>query len=239
MADLIVIVPSRGRPDSVRELAEAFDKTCTGNTEFVLAVDDNDPAMDAYAETVHELAGSSKIRLTLCGVTEPTNMVRALNATAVGLITYLGQSPRAVGFMGDDHRPRTEGWDSAYLEALWDLGTGIVYGDDLLQRGGLPTQCAMTADIIRELGYMAPPTLTHLAVDNWWLELGRQAGCIRYLPDVVVEHMHPVAGKAEWDEGHRRVNAPEMYSRDLAEFARIQSEDLTGQVAKVRALRNG
>jgi hypothetical protein len=237
MADLVVIIPSRGRPESVRELLEAFDSTCTGNTELVLAVDDNDPTLGTYSETVAELAGSSKTRVSLSVVDQPTNMVHALNATAMASVGE--PTPYAVGFMGDDHRPRTGGWDSAYLEALWDLGTGIVYGDDLLQRGGLPTQCAMTADIIRELGFMAPPTLTHLAVDNWWLELGRQAGCIRYLPDVVVEHMHPVAGKADWDEGHRRVNSPEMYSRDLAEFARIQSEDLPGHVAKVRGLRNG
>lgn len=237
MADLTVIIPSRERPGSVRELVEAFDATCTGNTELVLAVDDNDPTLTVYSETVLALAGTTKTRLRLCQVEQPSNMVHALNSTASACIG--DPTPYAVGFMGDDHRPRTNGWDSAYLEALWGLGTGIVYGDDLLQRGGLPTQCAMTADIIRALGFMAPPSLTHLAVDNWWLELGRQAGCIWYLPDVVVEHMHPVAGKADWDEGHRRVNSPEMYSRDLAEFARIQSEDLPSQVAKVRALRNG
>ena len=37
------------------------------------------------------------------------------------------------------------------------------------------------------------------------------------LPDVHIEHMHPTAGKAEWDANYHRVNAGAMYAHD-AEF---------------------
>lgn len=235
MADLTVIIPSRGRPESVSELSEAFDATCSGNTELVLAVDENDPALEAYSEAVLKLAGTSKIRVSLCQVLEPSSMVRALNVTALAIAS--DSMPRTVGFMGDDHRPRTRGWDCAYLEALWDLGTGIVYGDDMLQGRRLPTQCAMTTDIVRTLGYMAPPSLTHMYVDNFWLSLGEQAQCIRYLPDVVVEHRHPTAGKAQWDEGYVRVNDAGMFAKDERAFADYCHTDLLGDVAKVKALR--
>lgn len=245
MTDLVVVVPSRGRPGAARELADAFEETCTANTELVFAVDEDDATLQEYAAlaAVPQGVGDGLIvrsypRLTVGVVRDPCNMVHALNQVAVYLTIPPDGGPFAVGFMGDDHRPRTKGWDGDYLEALRRLGTGIVYGDDLLQRRSLPTQCAMTADIVRALGFMAPPTLTHLAVDNYWLELGTKAGCIKYLPDVVIEHRHPVAGKAQWDEGYLRVNAPEMYDRDLGEFARIQREDLPGDVEKVRALRS-
>jgi hypothetical protein len=138
--------------------------------------------------------------------------------------------------MGDDHRPRTKGWDTAYLETLRELGTGIVYGNDLLQCGRIPTQCAMTTDIVRALGFMAPHVFTHLYVDNYWLELGQRAECIRYLPDVVVEHCHPVAGKAEWDEGYARVNNADMYARDEKAFSDYFMGPLLGDVLKVRQL---
>lgn len=230
-ADLTVIVPSRGRPDSVRELAEAFEATCTTNTRIVVAIDSDDPKRNDYGDLQHQARSLPRLSYI---VEQPSGtMVSALNLAA----SAEARHAFAVGFMGDDHRPRTRGWDQAYLDGLRDLGTGIVYGDDLFQRGKLPTQCAMTSDIVRELGYMAPPSLTHLAVDNWWLELGSRARCIRFLPDVVVEHLHPVAGKAVWDEGYRRVNSSEMYSRDLAEFQRIARTSLAGDVAKVRALR--
>jgi hypothetical protein len=84
---------------------------------------------------------------------------------------------------------------------------------------------------------MAPPNLTHLYVDNFWKDLGQLAGCIRYLPDVVVEHLHPVAGKAAWDEGYVRVNAQSMFSRDRSAYERYRLTALQADVAKVRALR--
>lgn len=227
MADLAVVVPSRGRPEAAFELMAAFAATCTADTELVIAVDDTDPALDAYR------AAASRCTLV---VGPSTTMVEALNQAVAGY-PETAREPFAFGFMGDDHRPRTVGWDARYLETLRDLGVGMVYGDDLLQREKLPTQIAMTTDIVRALGWMAPPALVHLAVDNWWLELGQRAGCIRYLPDVVVEHMHPVAGKAEWDDGHRRVNQPAMYHQDLATFARLRVLELPSAVAEVRALR--
>jgi hypothetical protein len=223
----VVIVPSRGRPEAIRELAEAFSDTCTADTLLHVALDEDDPSLAEYGP----LAGQ---------IGPHRSMVEALNASATLVAGRLSDfSPFAVGFCGDDHRPRTKGWDAAYLEALRDMGTGIVYGDDLLQREKLPTQCAMTSDIVRALGYMAPPSLTHMYVDNFWLDLGRLAGCLRYLPDVVVEHMHPIAGKAEWDDGHRRVNAPAMYYRDRIAYARFREMgDLADAVAKVKALRD-
>ena len=230
MADLVVIVPSRGRPEAARELYLTFAATRT-SAHLLFAVDADDPTRDEYRGAVpgewsdnHDAVG------------EPSSMVKALNAAALRRANA-DDSPFAIGFMGDDHRPRTVGWDARYLDALREMSTGIVYGNDLLQGARLPTQVAMTTDIVRALGWMAPPTLVHLAVDNFWLDLGHAAGCIRYLPDVVVEHMHPIAGKAEWDEGHRRVNDPAMYQRDLAEYARIQATVLPDAVAKVRALR--
>lgn len=231
MPNLVVIAPSRGRPQAARELADAFAVTCTADTRLVVAVDESDPTLPQYEAEIGQANGQAADVMACPSST----MVEALNHAA----NVMEFGPWfAIGFLGDDHRPRTQGWDERYLEKLRELGTGIVYGDDLLQHAALPTQCAMTADIVRALGWMAPPDLVHMYVDNWWLQLGQRAGCIRYLPDVVVEHVHPVSGKVEWDEGHRRVNAPAMYQRDGATFARLQALELPSAVAKIRALRS-
>jgi hypothetical protein len=244
MTDLVVLVPSRERPHAARELAEAFKATCTADTELVFAVDEDDSSIEHYSAIAAAPVGLNgpfvdqlHPRVSVCVDDEPTSMVHALNGAAAVAATCFSPQPFAVGFMGDDHRPRTRGWDAAYLKALRELGTGIVYGDDLLQRQNLPTQCAMTADIVRELGFMAPPALTHMYVDNFWLALGTAADCVQYLPDVVVEHLHPVAGKAQWDAGYVRVNDPSMYHRDGAVFADYVRDFLANDVEKVRALR--
>jgi hypothetical protein len=230
--DLIIIVPSRGRPEKIIELIKAFKETQTEALLWV-AVDDDDPD-----KTDYEWALKRRDNVTM-DVVEPSpngGMVQALNSLAVPLANA-SDPPFALGFMGDDHRPRTMHWDQAYVRALRKLGTGIVYGNDLLQGRNLPTQVAMTSDIVRTLGYMAPPTLRHLYFDNWVRELGKSAECLKYLDDVIVEHVHPGANKADWDEGYERVNAPEMWEADKKAYLRLKRGDLQEAIRKVRSLR--
>jgi hypothetical protein len=229
MADLTVVVPSRGRPDAVAELAVAFDDTCTADTNIILALDKDDPARAGYYRSMTDGG-----RVAAIIEQDSGTMVTALNLAAAYVVE---QGTFAIGFMGDDHRPRTGGWDEIYLDELRELGVGIVYGDDGFQHQKLPTQVAMTTSIVRVLGYMSPPRLTHMYVDNFWHDLGDHAGCLSYLPDVVVEHMHPIAGKADWDDGHRRVNAPEMYDRDSRAYQSYLHTRMWTDVRAVQALR--
>lgn len=227
MPDLTVVVPSRGRPRTVGELVETFRATCTADTELIFSIDSDDPDRPAYLDAI-QAAGAATVDIA---IGDNHTMAEALNRVAAGVTTF------AVGFMGDDHRPRSAGWDAAYLDALRELGTGIVYGDDLLQRERIPTQVAMTTDIVRTLGWMTPPGLRHLYLDNFWRDLGLAAGCLRYLPDVVVEHVHPVAAKAAWDDGYERVNAPEVYEHDRAAYGRYLGDQFREDVKTVKALR--
>jgi hypothetical protein len=227
--DLIVIVPSRGRPGKIAELVEAFKQTETEALLWV-ALDDDDPTLSDYERVL-----SRRPNVTL-HLTEPSNgMVKALNEVAVALAKS-NDPPFALGFMGDDHRPRTLNWDQAYVQALRQMGTGLVYGDDLLQGKNLPTQVAMTTDIVQILGYMAPPSLRHLYVDNFWRQLGRELGRLKYLPDVVVEHVHPGAKKTEWDDGYTRVNAPEMWDADKKASRKYMAARFQTDIAKLRPL---
>lgn len=238
MADLNILVPSRGRPDAAGELVDAFRETCTARTVLTFVIDEDDPMKGDYSPLVaHDFAGPTYPQVNTCRVDNTARtMVYVLNRAAVAIAVNFGQPPFAIGFMGDDHRPRTLGWDAEYLDALRELGTGIVYAEDGYQGEKLPTQCAMTADIIRALGFMAPPALRHMYVDNFWFDLGANLDRLTYLPDVLVEHMHPVAGKAEWSEGHLRVNAREVIDADAEAYAEYLRESFEADVTKVQAI---
>lgn len=227
MPDLVVVVPSRGRPERCAELVQACVKTCTASTVLLVALDTDDPRAPEYAAP----AGST----VFFHYGEPGGHVGAINQAAARALADF--QPFAIAKLDDDHRPRTVGWDARYLDALRDLGTGIVYGNDLLQGARLPTAPAMTADIVRALGHVAPPVLRHLYCDDYWRDLGQAAACLRYLPDVVVEHMHPAAGKAAWDDGYARANASERYEQDGAAYEAYKATRLPADVAKVRDLR--
>lgn len=225
---LAVVVPTRGRPQNAARLQQAFAETDSLNAVPVFVLDADDPELPGYFAragvgeighiTVHEGAGGS-------------GMVAALNYAA----RVLADEYDALGFMGDDHLPRTAGWDAHVLGALNSPGPAVVYGDDLLQGEKLPTAAFMPSRLVRALGFMAPPVLRHLYADNFWLELGGRLGTLRYLPGVVIEHVHPAAGKAAMDERYAAVNAPDADAADRRAW--LDFRDGVGFAGAVRSVR--
>lgn len=228
MPDLVVVVPSRGRPEAVAELAQQCAKTCTADTVLLVVVDLDDPTLIEYQAPVGT-------QVFFSWAPANSGHVGAINH---GAAQALELAPFAIAKLDDDHRPRTKGFDTALLDALHDAGTGIAYGNDLFKGRRLPTAPVITADIIQALGWMAPPQLQHMYCDDFWRDLGEQAECLHYLPSVIVEHMHPAAGKSPWTEGHQRVNDPRQFQRDAEAYRRYQAEQMPADVAKVKALRS-
>ncbi len=141
---------------------------------------------------------------------------------------------RIVSAIGDDCVPRTKGWDAVVVETLRLLGTGLCYGNDLLQGEDLPTVCFMTSDIVRTLGYMSPPALTHMYCDNFWLELGRGLDRIRYLAEVVIEHLHPSKGKSASDAVYEESDA--LMERDRLAFEDYMRHGFDADIARVKTM---
>jgi hypothetical protein len=224
---LIVIVPTRGRPANVVNLIGTWEATADrAVSRLAFAVDNDDPELSAYFEACDGHA----VGLL---VDKPGRMVPVLNR-AVTVYNHLADN---IGFMGDDHAFRTHGWDEHIVRNLRQLGpVGIVYGDDTIQHQALPTAVFMTSSIVRTLGYMVPPGLHHLYADNTWLTWGRRLDKIRYLPDVVIEHVHPIAGKAQWDDTYAAANSGATYEHDAIEFERYCAENLEDDLRKLKEL---
>lgn len=228
--DLLVIIPTRGRPHAIPEIMAAWDET--GATADVLfCVDKDDPELAAYKQQAKALAADERVRFVfwarkrLCGTLNQAAVKNAPNY-------------RFLAFMGDDHRPRPAGrpWDERFRECL-SGGPGIVYGNDLLQGEAMATAVAMTSDIVTTLGYMVPPQFEHLCVDLVWVDWGNGMQRITYLHDVVIEHLHPAAGKADVDAGYEEVNSSEQVAKDGAAYYAYRDEGgLDADLAKLRKL---
>lgn len=229
-AELLVIVPTRGRPENAARVVQAWkDTNAFTHARLLFAVDDDDPTLPRYAEVV--TAADAPVTAETYGNWQP--MVPKLNAAAV----RHANSYTALGFAGDDHLPRSPGWAATYLHHLADLRVGIVHGDDGRWHGQLGTEWAMSAVIVQRLQKMVPARVDHLYCDNAIQRLGRDAECLRYLPEVLIEHMHPDVGKAETDASYRAVNSPMQYSRDRVGYQRWTRFARPADVAAVRVLR--
>ena len=194
-------------------------------SDLLFIIDANDPEHDQYHfEVGAELCMT--IENQTRGMAYPIN--KAANAIAKQ------NKYDFFAFLGDDHRPRTAEWDLQLMAAM-QRRPSMAYANDLFQKQRLPTMIAMTSDIVKALGGMVPPNMKHLYLDNFWKKLGEDLGALTYLDDVIVEHMHPVAGKAEWDEGYKEVNAQEVYSFDALAYQNyIQSEAYEALKKKLR-----
>jgi hypothetical protein len=228
--DLLVIIPTRGRPGAVPEIVQAWDDT-GATADLLFAVDTDDPELAAYRKHAAGLKADGRVRFTFG---KRRRLVGTLNAQAV----KAAKQYRFLAFLGDDHRPRPAAmpWDARIRECL-SGGPGIVYGNDLLQGEVMATAVAMTSDIVTTLGVMVPDCLVHLCADLVWVEWGRGMGRITYLDDMVIEHLHPANGKAVVDQGYEECNSPEQVSADSAAYYDYRDNGgLEADLTKLRTL---
>lgn len=221
MRDLLIVTPTRQRPDSARRLAAAVAQTATADTVLLLAIDDDDPSYD------DGIAGAQVIRGPRRSCVQWSNLVAA----------EYGPRYRAVASLGDDHVPETPGWDSRLLAAIDGMGgTGIAYGDDGLQHENLPTAPVVSTDIVTALGWLFLPQVAHFFADNAWKDIAQGAGCLRYLPDVVIRHLHCCNGAAPRDQVYAAEEPAMEPDRAAYEAWRADPSGMAAGVAKVRAL---
>lgn len=210
MSEMAVIVPSRGRPENYLRLLQAWTDT-KAQAKLIVGLDDDDETRAFYEGTWEEANNTDLVEIW--------TLPRAgMNGTLNQIAAMIAPDYKYIGFMGDDHLPKTPHWDRQLIGEL-QRPASIAYGNDLMQGVLLPTAVFMTSDIINTLGYMAPPELTHLHLDTTWKEWGQRVGRLTYRSDVIIEHLHPQAGKTDWDEGYVRVNGGEMWEHDNAVFA--------------------
>lgn len=227
--ELAVIVPTRGRPGNVRKVLEAWNFTNAWDVaDLVLVVDADDPEIDGYRALRRENLPVNVIEMP---VWQP--MVHKLNAAALAL----ADDYFALGFAGDDHLPRTINWAQTYLSYLHSLGTGMVHSDDGYQGARLSTEWAVTSDVVLKLGRMVPAPVEHMYCDNSMKDLFNQVDAVKYLPQVRIEHMHPIAGKAETDAQYQRVNHRDQFKKDRAAYEQWRDFHLLSDAAKIKALR--
>lgn len=223
---MCVVVPSRGRPENAARLAQAFIDTQT-EADLYFIIDNDDPKWNEYAKNENIKCLPADNKTGGCANSLNTGAVYLLDFSKFPLYDYFI-------FMGDDHLPRTQNWDKAFIQALGQ-NTGIVYGNDLLQGENLPTAFGMSRDLVEELQGMTFPGCIHLFFDNFVKQLGIDLNYLKYLPNVIIEHLHPVAGKAEMDEGYARVNQPKWYEEDLLALQKyLRSQEYADLVTKFK-----
>lgn len=224
-ARLQVIVPSRGRPENIARLASAFADTANRqHTGLTVVVDHDDPRLLAYCQVAEQHQWWD-----LVVQDQHTKIGPIVNAYAVAA----AGAHEFVAFMGDDHLPRSPLWDEQLTASLGGR-PGVAYGNDLLQGPNLPTAVVISADIVRTLGYFQPRRLLHLYFDDFWKLLGQQVGNLVYRGDVVIEHLHPIAGKAAWSPEYAWTTSAQLMTEDGQRYQEYLNTEWPHELARLK-----
>lgn len=169
--------PSRGRPAAARELLDSFNATkSTDQARLIFLLDSDDKTARDYPEP--QIIGAP--------TGDPTG---PLNREATK-----SDAP-IVGFIGDDSRFETPGWDEKVLQAL--RSPGFCWGDDGHEIPW-PSTVFVSRRIVDALGWLSLPSLHRGFFDRVWMHLAGgifdhgwnfpKGHCARILPDVMVRH---------------------------------------------------
>lgn len=213
---IAVVMPSRGRPEQANEAVKSFYDTRRHDSQIYIAADATDSRLLDYGiqtrTPVYETIGT---------------MVARTNDLALSLPEDI------IGWCADDNRFRTLGWDCD-VQRAFDKGALMVNTNDLLvgnEKGGV---FFARADVIHALGYFLLPSQEHLYVDYAFTELGKAAGVLTYLGYTIIEHLHPYANKAQWDNNYRAVNNPLQDEIDRNAFEKWRREGFERDVEVVK-----
>lgn len=222
-----VLVPTRNRPHSINRLVTSAFETAATEIEFVVYVDDDDPAREENLDVLNrpgvQVIGGSRVVLS-----EMWNRCWEHSSHDVAM------------HCGDDIIFRTANWDTRVLETFDEYPDKLVFvhGEDGFQHERIGTHGFLHANWVRTLGYFVPPYFSSDYNDLWLTEVADALGRRRYLPDVYTEHMHPVAGKGTWDVTHQERLARHQRD-DVAGIYAAHTADRMADVAKLRLVIAG
>lgn len=207
MKNLLIICPSRGRPQRILETIQSIQDTCNfEHTDFMVLLDDDDVCVPDYYKNLPEWV-KIKVYNREHDCTLTTEIInRAFNEN---------KEYSFYSVTNDDIVYLTKGWDEALCQKL-KISSGQddtmveKYGDSYIgnvKPGEFPITSVIDGDIVREIGWLQYPKLRHSCGDNIWFWIGRRGGCLYHDSKYHTEHRSHYFGKGEADETFQKCNA--------------------------------
>lgn len=207
-----VLIPSQGRPEAALGAVRSALETASTPERLRILVGVEPDEARSYREVIGDAA--VRIHVLQAG----GSYVRAIRElhrwVAAGIY----------GLCADDFVFETPGWDSRIRRAAADLPArlGLIHGDDGFQGERLATAPFLTTEWIACVGDVLPGAYQHMYCDTEVTDIARQAGLLRFLPDVRITHRHHLTGRAAFDGTYERSSRTMAAGR--AEFERRAGE---------------
>jgi len=170
------ILPSRGRPQNINRLIDAYNKT-GAITPVWLRLDEDD------VQPEYDLPQGWTVEV---GLRKPLSEIYNEFFAKYPNLPYYG-------FIADDVVPKTQDWDRALIRAARSDGMAVPAG------GEATPHFVLGGELVRSVGWLSLPGLDRLYIDTVWANIAEDRGVLRFLPEVLLEHRHFSNKKALFD----------------------------------------
>jgi hypothetical protein len=216
------MVPIRGRKANCERLLSAYKETVdSADMFFIMDPDD----LETYEGV--DWKGTSQL------IMDPRGMIGPKRNYAAQLLV---DDYDALMCAEDDIVFGPRGWDTVLMAKLEGMGgTGMVYPNDD-RRVDIPENVLISSDIVKALGWFCEPSMQHYYIDNVWSDIGRHAGCLEMVPEVLFENFHysMAASKGAIDHDKIYSEAEKMGPADQAAYMTWRHERMDEDVATVK-----
>lgn len=192
MKDLTLILPTRQRLPQLRRALRSAAETAARpeRLEVVLYIDrDDEPSHD------FQFPGLQIVRLI-----GPRARMGQMTQTC-----FDAGSGRYLMLANDDIVFRSPGWDATVLETFAEFNddVALIWGNDLYS--GFPSHPFLSRSACQTIGMVCPDDYHHELIDVHIYDIFRKLrrlghNRMRYLDQLVIEHRHIFAGKADPDQ---------------------------------------
>jgi len=218
-----LLCPSRGRPKDLERLIKSIATTATNpaRIEILIYVDDDDPEKFMYILTHKNLTADPQItqlfNIDLL-VDEPLRTPLLNNILA----------DRAKGnilmIANDDQVFVDKNWDIRIDEEVAKFPDEIycMWFNEGRYHETICTFPIVSRKWVDTLGYIEPFLFEHFNCDLWTWQIGKMIDRLHYIPDILVEHLHPDTGKSTADDTTERNLKGGRPERDRIIFAKFE-----------------
>lgn len=200
------VIPSRGRPQRLREMWESAQKTKSDpdvEIDLIIGVDADDPQVDVYID----IFGPTRVLVAQDRISYAARCNQLVWYTD-GDLMWMGN---------DDFLFRTVGWDTKVRTAANKVTDNIflIFPEDGFKRAiPFATTSFLPRRVVEIMGGVFPYIFYHNCCDPYLSNIFERLGRLIYLPDVLIEHMHVNRGKAQMDDTYARGKDTEQADLD-------------------------
>ena len=206
MPNLIsLLCPSRGRPKKLESLIKSVANTAMdpSRIEILIYVDDDDTERFEYLLSHKVLVTDPEISNLLnidLLIDEP------LRTPIINNILVERAQGDIMMIANDDLIFRDKNWDVRIDEEAIKFPDEIycMWFNDGRYQDKLCTFPILSKKWVNTLGYIEPFLFEHFNCDLWTWQIGMMIDRLHYIPDILVEHLHPDKGKSKPDKTTER-----------------------------------